>query len=305
MLEVRHATFENPAFVDLLREHRIGIVVSDADGRWPVIEDVTSDLVYLRLHGDEELYASGYDDEALDRWAARVRVWAAGGEPVDAQAAGSGVRTAWPVVTCSSTSTTTSRSARRSTRWALAARLGIGPPTPDATAGLRRSSVAAETLDQPAVALGRATGAAVARAGLDVLLGRRRGGAVEVAGDRDRGADRFTTVRCTTTIRSRSPPRTCTSSPGTTIVAGLARSPFTRTWPALQAAPAADLVGKRRTAQVQASTRARVTSLTIRPSHASSGENFPVPRGVHAVSAGKGVRSRSQGGRAQARDPTT
>ena len=88
MLEVRHATFENRAFVDLVREHRIGTVVSDADGRWPVIEDVTADLVYLRLHGDQELYASGYDDAALDRWAARVRVWAAGGEPADARRLG-------------------------------------------------------------------------------------------------------------------------------------------------------------------------------------------------------------------------
>lgn len=88
VLEVRHATFETPAFVDLVRAHGIGIVVSDADGRWPVIEDVTSDLVYLRLHGAEELYASGYDDEALDRWAARVRVWASGGEPADAKRLG-------------------------------------------------------------------------------------------------------------------------------------------------------------------------------------------------------------------------
>lgn len=88
VLEVRHASFENPEFVVLMREHGIGIVVADADGRWPVIEDVTSDLVYLRLHGDEELYASGYDDESLDRWAARVQVWAAGGEPADAKRLG-------------------------------------------------------------------------------------------------------------------------------------------------------------------------------------------------------------------------
>ncbi|WP_028047187.1 DUF72 domain-containing protein [Cellulomonas sp. URHE0023] len=83
VLEVRHTTFEVPSFIELLREHDIGTVVSDADGRWPVIEDVTSDLVYLRLHGDKELYASGYDDESLDRWASRVRAWADGGEPAD------------------------------------------------------------------------------------------------------------------------------------------------------------------------------------------------------------------------------
>jgi len=83
VLEVRHATFETPAFVELLREHDVGLVVADTAGRWPCLHDVTSDVVYVRLHGDTELYTSGYDDAALDRWAARVRAWAAGGEPTD------------------------------------------------------------------------------------------------------------------------------------------------------------------------------------------------------------------------------
>ena len=85
VLEVRHASFEVPAFVALARAHGIGLVVADTAGRWPVIEDVTSDVVYVRLHGDTELYASGYDEPALDRWAQRVRAWAAGGEPDDAR----------------------------------------------------------------------------------------------------------------------------------------------------------------------------------------------------------------------------
>jgi uncharacterized protein YecE (DUF72 family) len=88
VLEVRHASFEDPAFVALAREHDVGIVVADTAGRWPLIEDVTSDVVYVRLHGDTELYTSGYDDAALDRWAARVRAWAAGDEPDDARRLG-------------------------------------------------------------------------------------------------------------------------------------------------------------------------------------------------------------------------
>ena len=48
-------------------------------------EDLTADFVYLRLHGSEELYASGYSDQALDYWAARIRLWAQGLEPDDAQ----------------------------------------------------------------------------------------------------------------------------------------------------------------------------------------------------------------------------
>jgi len=78
VLEVRHESFADPAFVELMRTAGVGIVVADTAGRWPVIEDVTADLVYVRLHGDTELYVSGYDDEALDRWARKVRAWAAG-----------------------------------------------------------------------------------------------------------------------------------------------------------------------------------------------------------------------------------
>ena len=46
---------------------------------------MTADFVYLRLHGSEELYASGYSDEALDHWAARIKLWAEGREPNDAR----------------------------------------------------------------------------------------------------------------------------------------------------------------------------------------------------------------------------
>lgn len=76
VLEVRHDTFRTPEFPELLRELGIGLVVADTAGRWPYFEDVTADLVYVRLHGDSELYVSGYDDPALDRWAAKVLDWA-------------------------------------------------------------------------------------------------------------------------------------------------------------------------------------------------------------------------------------
>ncbi|MGB6073042.1 MAG: DUF72 domain-containing protein, partial [Rhodococcus sp. (in: high G+C Gram-positive bacteria)] len=33
-------------------------------------------------HGDEELYASGYTDEALDLWAAKIFDWTATGRDV-------------------------------------------------------------------------------------------------------------------------------------------------------------------------------------------------------------------------------
>ncbi len=86
-VEIRHASFRDPAFIALLRKHRIALVVADTAGRWPLLEDLTSDFVYLRLHGDKELYASGYSDAALGRWAARIAAWSRGGQPRDARLA--------------------------------------------------------------------------------------------------------------------------------------------------------------------------------------------------------------------------
>ena len=86
-VEIRHPSFVDPAFVALLRRHRIALVVADTAGRWPLLEDLTADFVYVRLHGDEELYASGYGDAALDRWAARIAAWRGGGQVEDARLA--------------------------------------------------------------------------------------------------------------------------------------------------------------------------------------------------------------------------
>ena len=88
-VEIRHDSFRDDAFVRLLRRHDVALVVADTAGRWPLLEDVTADFVYIRLHGDEELYVSGYTDEALDMWARRIDAWSRGAEPDDARKASS------------------------------------------------------------------------------------------------------------------------------------------------------------------------------------------------------------------------
>jgi uncharacterized protein YecE (DUF72 family) len=76
VLEVRHPTFaDNPELIELLQRHEVGIVIADAAGLWPYYDAVTSPVAYVRLHGDTELYTSGYGEEALQTWAARVRRW--------------------------------------------------------------------------------------------------------------------------------------------------------------------------------------------------------------------------------------
>jgi uncharacterized protein YecE (DUF72 family) len=76
-LEVRHDSYRTAAFLGLLREHDIAAVVADTAGKWPLIEEPTADFMYVRLHGAEELYTSGYTDEGLDAWAAKIRQWSA------------------------------------------------------------------------------------------------------------------------------------------------------------------------------------------------------------------------------------
>jgi uncharacterized protein YecE (DUF72 family) len=86
-IEVRHESFRDETFIAMLRKYKAALVVADTAGKWPYMEDLTADFMYLRLHGDKELYASGYSDEALARWAARIRAWAGGGQPADAHMA--------------------------------------------------------------------------------------------------------------------------------------------------------------------------------------------------------------------------
>ena len=74
-VEIRHESFMDPSFADLLREYNVAFVVAETARRWPMTQEITADFVYMRLHGDKELYRSGYSDKSLDRWAARMRAW--------------------------------------------------------------------------------------------------------------------------------------------------------------------------------------------------------------------------------------
>ena len=79
VLEPRHPSFGSQEALDLLTAHDVGLVASDSPGAWPYFEQRTTDLMYVRLHGHTELYASGYSAASLDRWADKVSAWAADG----------------------------------------------------------------------------------------------------------------------------------------------------------------------------------------------------------------------------------
>lgn len=81
-LEVRHVSFRDDRAPRLLKRHGVSLVLADSAGRWPMIDEATSDLTYVRLHGHTTLYTSGYAPASLDRWADRCLAWAGQGQDV-------------------------------------------------------------------------------------------------------------------------------------------------------------------------------------------------------------------------------
>jgi uncharacterized protein YecE (DUF72 family) len=82
VVEVRHESFRVPEFVALLRAHNVAVVYADSDEH-PAIADVTADFVYARLQRTRDETDTGYAAADLDGWAARARLWEAGGTPDD------------------------------------------------------------------------------------------------------------------------------------------------------------------------------------------------------------------------------
>jgi uncharacterized protein YecE (DUF72 family) len=80
VLEVRHPSFMDPAFLALARRHRCATVFTDAE-KFPSFADVTADFVYARLLMADANEPTGYAPAALDRWAAVAKTWSEGGRP--------------------------------------------------------------------------------------------------------------------------------------------------------------------------------------------------------------------------------
>ncbi|WP_193048093.1 DUF72 domain-containing protein [Mycolicibacterium baixiangningiae] len=82
-MELRHASWDDPAVYGLLERHRAAYVVMSGAGL-KCVPRATSDLVYLRMHGpsQDSLYAGSYPDDVLHRWADRIVEWDAEGRNV-------------------------------------------------------------------------------------------------------------------------------------------------------------------------------------------------------------------------------
>jgi uncharacterized protein YecE (DUF72 family) len=83
VLEFRNESWFDNEVADCLAYHNLAISLSDA-ADWPMWECVTTDMMYIRLHGHTRTYASAYSASALDWWAGRILDWLAEGRDVHA-----------------------------------------------------------------------------------------------------------------------------------------------------------------------------------------------------------------------------
>lgn len=73
-IEPRHESFRDEKFLGLCRARNIAVVLEDSD-KYPAIEADTADFAYARFQRMSEDIPAGYDDDALDGFAAKARAW--------------------------------------------------------------------------------------------------------------------------------------------------------------------------------------------------------------------------------------
>lgn len=79
-IEVRHESFRDPRFIDMVRDAGAAVVFADSTEH-PCIADPTADFIYARLQNAQEDEPTGYSPADLDRWAKTMREWAKGPRP--------------------------------------------------------------------------------------------------------------------------------------------------------------------------------------------------------------------------------
>ena len=82
VVDVRHESFMSPDYLALARSYKVATVFTDAD-KFPSFADLTGDFAYARLMMSDADLETGYEGNALDAWAERARLWAAGDTPAD------------------------------------------------------------------------------------------------------------------------------------------------------------------------------------------------------------------------------
>jgi len=73
-IEFRHKSWFDDEVAECLSDHAVAVCMSDAPD-WPMWDRLTTNMVYIRLHGHTRKYASNYNKPALKKWATRIGPW--------------------------------------------------------------------------------------------------------------------------------------------------------------------------------------------------------------------------------------
>ena len=82
VMEVRHDSFRNREFIELLRQFKMPIVYTD-HVKYPNIADTTGTFIYARLQRGKDTVPTAYPPKELKTWAKRLHAWAMGEEVED------------------------------------------------------------------------------------------------------------------------------------------------------------------------------------------------------------------------------
>jgi uncharacterized protein YecE (DUF72 family) len=80
-MEFRDDTWWHPEVYEILRSRNIAFCIFELAGRHTPFK-ITTDFVYIRLHGPGDAYQGQYDDQSLSRWAKDIRKFSKDGLPV-------------------------------------------------------------------------------------------------------------------------------------------------------------------------------------------------------------------------------
>lgn len=80
-VELRDQSWQNPAAYGLMERHGVAFCIYDLAG-YQSPEVITTDFVYVRLHGPGIAYHGKYGPTALSRWAGLFSDWTGGGRDV-------------------------------------------------------------------------------------------------------------------------------------------------------------------------------------------------------------------------------
>jgi uncharacterized protein YecE (DUF72 family) len=81
-LEIRHKSWITDKAFKILEENKIAFTIADSGERYPYYETTTADFVYMRFHGNGQLYASNYDENELIDYARKIGKWLEEGKQV-------------------------------------------------------------------------------------------------------------------------------------------------------------------------------------------------------------------------------